>query len=288
MLKFEPVLNSRAGQEVISKAEIIRFCEVFDSLELASFDARLKVQNCLKRRGSELADLVSLADALNLDFKAFYYKDFCLEALIAQNLRIPNTELSLIPRKYLLHQNSSTTSLNSLLNQFQNKNVQEYVLRRLQIPRSYLEEKRPLSILAINDAIKILKIYSNENEFQFGALENCKKFIEGDFGKSICQEGNLAKIYESSFYYSSLIEQSWDYQILSATGSGMTVKSVQTRNEGFESSYTNEDTTFCRLEFIKNISRFCGYTDVLVTELNQTAFNAIEFRLEFSAAKQIF
>jgi hypothetical protein len=246
-----------------------------------------ELRELLSKKYFGIVEFTQLANILDIDLTKMLQKKFCLEALMAKYLRLGEYLFSSLPIHYSTNQFSSTTSLSSILSQFKNDELTTFVLRKLQIPKEILGGHRPLSILAINDAIQILKNYSKNNEFFIGAKKNCLKFIDSDFGNSIKSETNLKSLYEVSFNNANLIEKSWDYKILKSSHRNISIRTEQTISINELDSYTNEETTFCRLQFIKNISNLCGYEGVEINNINQISQDALEFDVDFSGAKRI-
>lgn len=238
----------------------------------------------LKNTQFELTHLIFIANLLNVDFELFYYKSFCLDAMINQLILKDCTLDQILPYQYRVNKNSSTTSLVSILNQFSNDQLKHSIYRKLQIPFHYFDEHRPLSVLAIRDALGFLYPHIENQELHFAAFENCEKFMNSHFGKAIKGENTLKEIYESSFASSKLIEKSWNYEILKADSSGISVLSKQSQ----DGTYTNYLTSLCRIKFIESIGNFCGHQGIYTSEFRQTDEDEIVFEVNFDKAKRFF
>lgn len=285
MLKLIATENSKS--DLLTSKEAIRICEFFISQKLKSEKLYCQLRELLRYRSFTLAQFSELANILEVDLKKMLCRQICFEALISKHVQQDLSKPVSLPVPYQSHQYSSTTSLSSLLSPFQNEELKSYILRNLQIPKDYIKTHRPLSIKAINDAIQLLKRYAKDNEFYLSSIENCRKFLASDFGRTISNESCLKDLYELSFYNANLIEKSWHYKILNTSHAQITIRTDQSIPSSIAGVYTNTETTYCRLQFIKSISDLCGYEGVRVIDSSNISQDSLVFSLDFRSARKI-
>lgn len=246
------------------------------------FDVDGFIHELSKKRVSSIA-LIELANALKVDPSKLYANEVDY-SVIEKNL-LSEDEVHLLPR-YYKGSFSSTTSLSSVLSQMKHYRHSDFIMRKLQIKEKLLEEHRPLSILAVNDALNYSEHFLNNKDFEEIGYRNSEKFMHSSFGRAVSQGNTVKKAYELFVENIHLVETNWKYRVKKCLSEGLVIESRQSdhMNDLTQGEvYTNDKTTHCRLSFIKHISEHLGYQGVQVYQTSeQLSSGVFDFTVDWS------
>lgn len=237
----------------------------------------------LKKSGESLLVLMNLATKLDVDPSQLFNKT--IDLVVLKN-NLDTNKSTRLRERYAQTQFSSTTSLNTILEQIEKTTDTDYFLKRLQIKKNFLEIHRPLSILAINDLLKESAHFLGQNDLEEIGINNAEKFMRLEFGQNFSIKDTPKQIYEKFADLSYLVEENWSYKVEKSRTSEITITTAQTEkmndfNHG--ESYTNHLTNTCRLSFIQHISKRLGFSGIEIQNSFRDDDN-FKFKINFSSA----
>jgi hypothetical protein len=206
-----------------------------------------------KKRKLSSIDVQQIADNLGVHIKHLVNQTVDYDFLQKKQTK----EKFNLPKRFLKGTHSSTTSLNSVLSEFEQYDKYYDAIRYLQIDPALLEEHKRISIVGIYDVLKFMSRYLTKEHLTGIAQRNADKFLETDFfGNEFYNCLNTKKPAEALFENIHKIERNWDYNILKSGNNKILIETSQTE-EMLESCpdelYTDSSTVKIRYEFIKRV-----------------------------------
>ncbi len=236
-----------------------------------SIDRELVLQGTNIKRGSELTafDLLQISKNLKVDCKNLLTANLDLEVLSA-HLKGENLQ---IPDKYLKGMFSSSTSLKNTVNQFKRFGMKEYILKKLQIDETYLNEHRGISVLAVNDALKEAELFLTDSDLQNYSRANANDFYTSEFGKYVRENMSKNNVIDTIIDFVHLVEQNWSYKIISRNILGQyvisTSQSKRMNDLNLGITFTTPTINKMRIYFFYYFLELCGFSGQKVEIISQ-------------------
>ena len=241
------------------------------------------------KRGSDLNafELMRISRNLRVDGKSLLSGDFDLQ----RTAKILRGNLLSIPNKYELGMFSSSTSLKNIVNQFSRFGMKSYVLNKIQVDESFIKDHRPLSVHAVNDALKIVDDFIVEEDLKNYAKANAKDFLNKSFGQIVIKETLKDNFVQRMLEVVHLVEKNWTYQIIKNDYGNYTIKSLQSEemlDNTDRRCFTNNYINIMRKNFFYYFMQYAGFRGHEVEILDQEFDLQSEMTLKISTRGSSF
>ena len=153
---------------------------------------------------------------------------------------------------------SSTTSFNTLLDESERFGRRDYLLKKLQIDESYLNEHRPLSVFACRNALDVMGPFFDEDALRYLGRNNARKFCLGPFGEAMTSFDSASNSLERFMANCKLIEKNWDYRLIKRKASSFVVESIESdlmKEHLKGETFTTESLNTWRWSFLEEVLR---------------------------------
>ena len=224
---------------------------------------------------------------LRVDGKSLLSGDFDLQ----RTAKILRGNLLSIPNKYELGMFSSSTSLKNIVNQFSRFGMKSYVLNKIQVDESFIKDHRPLSVHAVNDALKIVDDFIVEEDLKNYAKANAKDFLNKSFGQIVIKETLKDNFVQRMLEVVHLVEKNWTYQIIKNDYGNYTIKSLQSEemlDNTDRRCFTNNYINIMRKNFFYYFMQYAGFRGHEVEILDQEFDLQSEMTLKISTRGSSF
>lgn len=224
-------------------------------IEVTGISREIVFDGVSNSRDFSSLDLLKLSENLKVHPLKLYSKELDLSSL-GDNCKLK------IPDKYNESKYSSTTSLRSILEEYDKNNRAEDALLYLGLDKKLIEQHRAISILSVNDALQFMKGLLNEDNLINIAQRNAEAFLGTEFGlvyqNQLKEDGPVSAFFENT----QLIEKNWSYSYKKISDSEFRISTKQSKemqDEVIGSNYTNDLTNKIRMEFIKHVISLSGF-----------------------------
>ena len=241
-------------------------------------DSEVILNKVNKKSDFTAMDIVQIANNLNISARNLLEQNIDIEAL--KSMISGNNNF--IPKDYLIGAHSSTTSLKSVVTEFEQWGRFSDTLKYLQISEESLREHQRISISVVNKAIKYMEKFLSPQELTNIAIRNADAFLSTtDFGKEIYSSLCSKEPSEVLLKNIHLVERNWSYNIIKKNANIITVSTAQTNevmDENPHLAYTTPHTNKIRFEFIKRVLNRSG-NHCIINQISSVQKNG-EFKFE--------
>jgi hypothetical protein len=171
-------------------------------------------------------DLILIANNLNVDAENLFTGKIHREEVVKQ---LSSGHNCTKPNHFMEKAYSSTTSLSSLLNKAEKFGKKDYLLKKLQVNENYLDDHKPISVLACRDALNAMNGLFGLKEITEIGKQNAQKFCAGNFGAAMVGTTKQNAAIDSFVENSHLIEKNWNYKIVRTGNKQVILESVETQ-----------------------------------------------------------
>lgn len=235
----------------------------------------------------DIIDLQNIANNMNLHITHLVNQTVDTDYLNA----VHNRGNILLPRSFKKGAFSSTTSLNSVMQEFIEYEKYEDALMYLQINPEILKNHEKISITVIHDLIQFMQRYIDDEKLANIGKRNADAFLKTDFFGDVFYDClNNKRPGESLFENVYLVERNWTYNILKSNNGNIVVNTSQTEemlDNCPNANYTDDYTIKVRFEFIRRILEKVGYHCRIKQTSNISTNGKFRFEVEYHKIKRL-
>lgn len=255
-------------------------------IESCRLDKSLVYKGIKNSTKLNVIDLQNIANNLKIHISHLVHQSVDIDYLDAFH----NEGTMILPKSFKKGAFSSTTSLNSVIEEFIEYEKYEDALMYLQITPELLKSHERISITVVHDLIQFMQRYIDDEKLTNIGKRNADAFLKTNFFGDVFYDClNNKRPGESLFENVHLVERNWSYQIQKSNNGCIKVRTSQTEQMNDicpDAVYTNSNTNKVRFEFIRRILEKVGYQ----SSIKQTSYisknGSFNFEVEYTKFKR--